>query len=53
MKQPCQIPTDPEQKIIIHCACCGTMISFRKKEVFTDEISYLCGHCINIMEDKK
>ena len=40
--KPCQIPTDPEQRLDITCAHCGTKIDFRLGEVFVNGPSYVC-----------
>lgn len=44
-KEPCPVPTDPEQELNIHCAQCGRDIDFRKSEVFNDGVSYVCKRC--------
>lgn len=40
--KPCNIPTDPDQKLNITCAVCGMEIDFRKKEVYISGPSYVC-----------
>ena len=43
--QPCPIPTDPKQQLEIICAHCGVKIDFRRSEVFSNGISFICSKC--------
>lgn len=39
---PCSVPTDPDQRLDITCAHCGTEIDFRLGEVYINRSSYVC-----------
>jgi hypothetical protein len=36
-------PADPEQRLDITCAHCGKRIDFRRGEVYTNGVSYVCA----------